>query len=245
LYFSSLCFCFFYLFVSVNSKNIIVLKNKKNAVFYFKYSFKFLFSRQININLKILKMKKIVLTIATVMAFGFANAQDVKFGAKLGLNFSAINGLQDSDTKSGLALGGFAEIKLNEKFAIQPELMYSMLGAGGKGSNDTVELGYVVIPVMAKYYVVNKFSLEAGPQIGFLASAKYAALETNKTIDTKGFFNSTDFGMNFGGNYDFTNNFSAGLRYTAGLSETFKSEYKDFGLKGTNSNIALTVAYKF
>ncbi len=191
-------------------------------------------------------MKKVFIAALAVMAFGVSNAQDVRFGAKLGFNFSSINGLEDSDTKLGLGLGGFAEIKLNEKFAIQPELMYSMLGAGGKGSNDTVELGYVVIPVMAKYYVADKFSLEAGPQIGFLAFAKYATLDSNQTIDVKDLFNKTDFGMNFGANYDFTNSFSAGLRYTAGLSDTFTSEYKDLlGLKGKNSNIALTVAYKF
>ena len=174
-------------------------------------------------------MKKIVLSLVAVMAFGFANAQDVRFGAKLGFNFSTITEIQDAKTKFGLALGGFAEIKMNEKFAIQPELMYSMLGAGQDGG-DTVELGYVVIPVMAKYYVANKFSLEAGPQIGFLAFAKMASFDSNQTIEVKDLFNKTDFGMNFGGNYDFTNNFSAGLRYTAGLSETFKSEYKDFGM---------------
>jgi hypothetical protein len=190
-------------------------------------------------------MKKIVLSLVAIMAFGFANAQDVRFGAKVGFNFSTINGLEDAETKLGLGLGGFAEIKLNEKFAIQPELMYSMLGAKGKASNETVELGYVVIPVMAKYYVADKFSLEAGPQIGFLAFAKMASYDSNQTIDVKDLFNKTDFGMNFGGNYDFANNFSAGLRYTAGLTETFKSEYKDSGLKGKNSNIALTVAYKF
>jgi hypothetical protein len=190
-------------------------------------------------------MKKIVLSLVAIMAFGFANAQDVKFGAKLGFNFSTISSLEGAETKLGLAIGGLAEIKLNEKFAIQPELMYSMLGAKGKASNETVELGYVVIPVMAKYYVADKFSLEAGPQIGFLAFAKMASYDSNQTIDVKDLFNKTDFGMNFGGNYDFANNFSAGLRYTAGLTETFKSEYKDSGLKGKNSNIALTVAYKF
>jgi hypothetical protein len=95
---------------------------------------------------------------------------------------------------------------------------------------------------MAKYYVANKFSLEAGPQIGFLAFAKIASFDSNDTIDVKDFFNSTDFGMNFGGNYDFTNNFSAGLRYTAGLSDVYKKEFEQ---KGKNSNIALTVAYKF
>jgi|688.fasta_scaffold1197818_1 hypothetical protein len=190
-------------------------------------------------------MKKVFLTAVAVFGFAFANAQEVKFGAKLGFNFSKITDLQDAETKFGLGLGGFAEIKLNEKFAIQPELMYSMLGAKGKESNETVELGYVVIPVMGKYYVANKFSLEAGPQIGFLAYSKIASYDSNKTIDVKDLFNKTDFGMNFGANYDFTNSFSAGLRYTAGLSDTFKSEYKDLGLKGKNSNVALSVAYKF
>lgn len=187
-------------------------------------------------------MKKIVLSLVAIMAFGFANAQDVKFGAKLGFNFSTISSLEDSETKLGLAIGGLAEIKLNEKFSVQPELMYSMLGAAGKGSTESVELGYVVMPVMAKYYVADKFSLEAGPQIGFLAFAKIASTTSNQTIDVKDLFNKTDFGMNFGGNYDFANNFSAGVRYTAGVSDLYKKELDE---KGKNNNLALTVAYKF
>ena len=35
---------------------------------------------------KLLRMKKIIMTAAAVFAFGFANAQDVKFGVKGGLN---------------------------------------------------------------------------------------------------------------------------------------------------------------
>jgi hypothetical protein len=196
-------------------------------------------------------MKKIFLSLVAVMAFGFANAQEVKFGAKLGFNFSTISGSDGAETKFGLAVGGLAEIKLNEKFAVQPELMYSMLGAGIKGTSETIELGYVVIPVMAKYYVANKFSVEAGPQIGFLAFSKIASFDSNQTIDTKDFFNKTDFGINFGANYDFTNNFSAGVRYTAGLSEIYSKEYKDLTsliggeAKGRNNNVAVSVAYKF
>ena len=36
-------------------------------------------------------MKKIIFSIAAVLAFGFANAQDVKYGAKAGLNMSSIS----------------------------------------------------------------------------------------------------------------------------------------------------------
>ena len=51
-------------------------------------------------------MKKIVLSLVAIMAFGFANAQDVKFGAKLGFNFSTISSLEGAETKLGLAIGG-------------------------------------------------------------------------------------------------------------------------------------------
>ncbi len=48
--------------------------------------------------------------------------------------------------------------------------------------------------------------------------------------------------MNFGANYDFAKSFSAGVRYTAGVSDLYKKELDE---KGKNNNLALTVAYKF
>ena len=182
-------------------------------------------------------MKKIILSVVAVMAFGFMNAQNVKFGLKAGLNISNLTGdVSDNSSKTGITLGATAEFKVSDKFAIKPELMYSMLGAKNSLVNENLNLGYLNIPVMLKYYVADKFSLEAGPQIAFLLSAKAGS------TDVKSQVNSTDFGLNFGAGYDVAKNVAVGVRYTAGLSNIAKDSGND---KVRNSNVALSLAYNF
>jgi opacity protein-like surface antigen len=211
---------------------------------------------------KVKKMKRIILTVMTVMAFGFANAQDVKFGAKGGLNISNFSGDTDGlDLKSrvGFNVGGFVEIKLSDKLTIQPELLYSTQGA--KADNAEVELNnavytadvefnlsYINIPVMFKYYVAEKFNIEAGPQIGFLTSAKtktsVVGFNGSNEQDVKDIFESIDFGLNLGAGYDFTEHFSAGVRYNLGLSNIAKTEDGDDS-KLHNGVFSLSIGYKF
>ncbi len=207
-------------------------------------------------------MKKIFLTAAAVFAISFANAQDVKYGAKAGLNISSATGdtqiFGDLSSKVGLQLGGFAEIKISDKFSIQPELLYSAQGAKSKyfevdgldtyTYKDTQKLAYLNIPVMAKYYVAEGFSLEAGPQLGFLLSAEIEENETfegettTTSTDNKDDFNSTDFAFNLGAGYDVAENINLGIRYSIGLSNVLKNSGP---LSVSNSNFAFAVGYKF
>ncbi|MBN8642544.1 MAG: PorT family protein [Flavobacteriales bacterium] len=189
-------------------------------------------------------MKKILLTAVAVFGFAFANAQEAKFGAKAGLNLSNFTGdAEGTSTKVGFQVGAFAEFKVSDKFAVQPELVYSALGAKYDffGFDVTETLSYLTIPVMAKYYVADAFSLEAGPQIGFLMSAKAKA--DGESEDTKDAYNSTDFGINVGAGYDVTENINLGLRYTIGVSNIVKDAPD--GISVGNSNIAFAVGYKF
>jgi len=178
-------------------------------------------------------MKKIILSLVAIAAFGVANAQDMKFGAKAGINMSNYTGDSDYDSKIGFQVGVFGEFKVTEKFAVQPELLFSNLGA--KDSDASLNANYIVIPVMGKYYVADKFSLEAGPQIGFLMSAKYDG------DDVKDFYKSIDFGLNLGAGYDVAENINIGLRYSLGLSNVVDVD----GIDDKTSNIALAVGYKF
>nr|WP_314839893.1 porin family protein [uncultured Flavobacterium sp.] len=190
-------------------------------------------------------MKKIILTVAAVFAFGFANAQETKFGVKGGLNLANLSGdVEDSSSKIGFNVGGFVEIKVSDKFAIQPELLFSTQGAKFEegGEDLKINLSYVNIPVMAKYYVADAFSLEAGPQIGFLTSAK--AVAGSESVDVKEGFESIDFGVNFGAGYDLTEKVSLGLRYNLGLSNIAKTEAGDDS-KINNSVLSLSFGYKF
>lgn len=202
-------------------------------------------------------MKKIILTVAAVFAFGFANAQETKFGVKGGLNVANLSGdIEDNSSKVGFHVGGFVEIKVSDKFSVQPELLFSTQGTKleESGTNYSYEsnlnLSYLNIPVMAKYYVAEGFSLEAGPQIGFLTTAKsdFTATESGITVsgdeDVKDDFESIDFGFNFGAGYDFTENLSAGLRYNLGLSNIAKTDSGD-DFKLSNNVFSVSLGYKF
>jgi hypothetical protein len=195
-------------------------------------------------------MKRIILTAIAVMAFAFTNAQQTRFGVKGGLNLSNWSGGDARDyTKAlvGFHVGGFAEIKIIEKLAIQPELLFSAQGAkieaDGFFSDYDVKTNYLNIPVLAKYYIVDKFSVEAGPQLGVLLSAKADG------EDVKDGFKTVDFGFNVGAGYHFTDNISLNLRYTIGLSPL--SDNADIEDEGDyydsvkNSLLALSFAYKF
>lgn len=195
-------------------------------------------------------MKRIILPIVAFLVFGFANGQSTRFGVKAGLNVSNFTGYQE-DIKSliGFHVGGFAEIKVAQKFAIQPEFLFSTQGTTVEGydgnSNTNIKLNYLNIPVLAKYFITNAFNVEAGPQVGFLLSAK------NQGEDIHDLYKTLDFGLNLGCAYNFTENISAGLRYTIGLTNVADNtdvpqDYPDlYNASFKNSNFALTLAYKF
>ena len=202
-------------------------------------------------------MKKIILTVAAVFAFGFANAQETKFGVKGGLNVANLSGdIEDNSSKVGFHVGGFVEIKVSDKFSVQPELLFSTQGTKleESGTNYSYEsnlnLSYLNIPVMAKYYVAERFSLEPVPQVAFLKKAKsdFTATASGITVsgdeDVKDEFESIDFGFNFGAGYDFTENLSAGLRYNLGLSNIAKTDSGD-DFKLSNNVFSVSLGYKF
>ena len=197
-------------------------------------------------------MKNFILLTVAFLAFGFINAQDKKdmsFGVKGGLNVSSVtNAVQygaNSSSLIGFHLGVFGEFMVSDKFAIQPELLYSAQGVtvdDSEGNKVDAKLDYINIPVMAKFYATNSFSLEFGPQIGFLVSAKEKS--GGVTTDIKDATKSTDFGLNLGMGYDITENMVLGLRYNFGLSQL----QKDLGSgekASKNSVFQFSFGYKF
>ena len=187
-------------------------------------------------------MKKLLLSLTLIFtSVTITNAQETKFGIKGALNLATITA-EDTEIKVGGAFGGFVEIKISDKFAIQPEITYSIQGANAKSVDAGFDVNYINIPVMAKFFVTEKFSLELGPQIGFVTSAK--ARYEKLSADAKNFINSTDFGINFGMAFDVSENVNIGFRYNAGLSEVLKN-IPDGENAGKNSVIQLGLGYKF
>jgi len=186
-------------------------------------------------------MKKLLL-ITAITFFGLANvnAQEFHLGAKVGINFSTINGDTSFIGKvepitSIINFGLVGELSFNEKWSFQPELMYSIQGFSVE--DDVVALNYFNIPLMGKYYITKKLSVEAGPQIGFLLSAK------DEGRNVKDNFNTLDFGANVGLGYKLNNGLNFGLRYNLGLSNI--NDVNGSSDKFRNGTLQVSVGYFF
>ncbi|MEZ4837888.1 porin family protein [Flavobacterium sp.] len=171
-------------------------------------------------------MKKIILSILAVAAFGTANAQDTKFGVKAGANFSNFTGDADLDGRTGFYVGGLVDISITEKFHVQPELLYSMEGA------DDAELDLIRIPIMAKYYVMDGLNLQAGPVLGFKIGAEDFVDEATKSLD---------YGLGFGAGYELPMGLFFDARYNLGLANISDSDGFDLG----TSAFQIGLGYKF
>jgi opacity protein-like surface antigen len=199
-------------------------------------------------------MKKVLLiAVVALLGLGNVSAQEVKFGAKVGLNSSVLTGdAEDFDSKIGFNVGAFAEIGVSDKLIFQPELLFSTQGAksGESGFNVTIKADYLNIPLMLKYGVTDKLFLEFGPQLGFLLSAKskieatYSGETISEEEDIKDSFKSIDFGLNFGASFDVAENIMIGARYNLGLSNIIDEE--DSGDdKVQNAVFSLSLGYRF
>lgn len=189
----------------------------------------------------------------------------------------------DQSNRTTFNAGGFVEYWFSPMFALQINLLYNQKGFLIEGSlnetiieqgipinitvdaEETVKLSYLSFPILAKVaFGESNFKpfLIAGPEIGFLLSAKDVAEATSKaeaqgitvgpyTVeveeDIKEFLESFEFALDFGG----------GLSYSFGSIEIFtdfiyslgitKINKEDFGEDEdiTNQNIMINLGILF
>ncbi|MCT2563795.1 porin family protein [Chryseobacterium herbae] len=210
-------------------------------------------------------MKKLILGLAvTASSLAFAqqtpksSSNPVTFGVKGGMNVSSLSkdeGLDDQKSKIGFNAGVFANIPVAESFSIQPEVLYSQYGAkadytvlGNKFSSST-KLDYIAVPVMFQYNLIPNLFVEAGPEFGFLVSAKNKIKnESNGNSSTsdnyKDDLKSFNFGIGLGAGYYFTDNFGITARYVAGLTDVAKDRPNGSDAV-KNNTFQVGLAYKF
>ena len=166
------------------------------------------------------------------------NAQEHPMGVKIGGNVASLSGDGTDDLSSMLNFhaGFFMEIELTKDVKIQPELVFTVYGfKQSEGDNPNVRLNYVALPVIAKYFVSESFSLDAGPQVGLLVTAKNG---TGSMADVKSAFYDRDFGVNAGVSYVISEKVSASVRYYFGLTDVTAADSKNF-------NRAFQLAFQF
>ncbi|QIY89790.1 porin family protein [Chryseobacterium gallinarum] len=217
-------------------------------------------------------MKKLLL-IAAVAVMGItANAQEFRFGPKAGYSYSTlkVKGDGQSETSDPLHtfyIGGIAEYKLSDKFALQGELLYSPLGGKVKikeadPEDPTTFFNFkakqtfhtLLIPVSAKYFITEGLSVSAGVNVGLILSAKSKLsadlgmgplfeLEVDKEIDIKDQLNTLNLAPFLGAEYALENGLFFDARYNLGVSNLAKNAQGDEKL--TNSFIQVGVGFKF
>lgn len=192
----------------------------------------------------ILTRNKFMKKIAFLTLFAFVTVTSIqaqiKFGIKVGLNLANLTGdVEGAKMIPSFHAGALVNFALNETIGVQPEVLFSGQGTKGSGGKDV--LSYVNVPLLVQYNHTSGFYAEAGPQIGFLISAK-EKLSWRDDFDLKNSFKSIDFSGAVGLGFKTSMGLGFGARYNFGLTNLIKE--RDAG-KIKNSVIAIHVFYMF
>ena len=199
-------------------------------------------------------VKKLLLTIAVALFASYSFAQNISGGVKAGLNLADQKYSSDGVTighklKPGFHGGLFVTAMINEKFAIQPELLFSMQGSkldfAFLGYDYKTSFNYLAIPILARYNFTDRLSVHLGPQIGFLMSAEAEASDGTQVVvsDVKDDYKTVELSGAIGAEIEIIAGLGAGLRFVFGLTEINEDDI-DVDAKVKNSIIQIYLKYK-
>ncbi|NOT76028.1 MAG: PorT family protein [Cyclobacteriaceae bacterium] len=176
-----------------------------------------------------------------------------KFGIKGGVNLSNlyVDNVEDENMKVGFTGGFYAKLPMTRGISIQPELLYSNLGARLtydnfiQGSGEyRFNLNYIQLPVSLVFNIVKNFNIHAGGYASYLTSANVKNVQNGDIqgvtdLDSDD-FNRFDYGLVGGLGLDIEN-FTIGARYNYGLNQIGKSGNLSGDLTQDSKNSALTL----
>ncbi len=144
-------------------------------------------------------MKKLLLSAFLLAGTFYASAQETRFGVKGGIDIATVTvdlgplG-EASGSETGFFIGAFAEIGVNETFAIQPEVLYV-------GIQD---FNMINVPILGKFTFAEKFSAMAGPSLIYALDAEEDEFKVN---------------LDIAAGYDITEDIDASVRYSMGFGD--------------------------
>lgn len=159
-------------------------------------------------------MKNALLSLSFILLGMMAWGQVAfEVGLKAGANFANAD-ISETDTDAITSYHGgiYTLIKLTN-VGIQPEALISSQGAELPNSDD-IDLSYLNIPVMVKFYLPAGVNLQLGPQFGILTEAEDS--EGNDLTDA---LKSSDVSAAFGAGWDAPFGLQVSARYVLGLTD--------------------------
>lgn len=215
------------------------------------------------------KKHRFLFVLLLLFSTAFAQSQDnSNFGIKLGINSSTLSGKSTKNadgreltvqSKFGFYVGGFYQYELNAKFAIQTELLFSHQinridiqrweGVPVKAGSD-IHLPYILLPMVFQYEPIENLSIEIGPQLGYnlgkFITIKGTVELNNETHDLEERLNDIarwDYSILAGIGYDWSESFTAKLRFAQGLKSLDQRESDAFEL--LHQVFSLGIEYNF
>jgi len=170
-------------------------------------------------------MRRIFLSILLTTTASVAAAQKVSFGVKAGPSYTKFRGVDPAQLSSasnayrlGFHAGVLAEVKVTDKFSVQPELLYSQKGAKNKLVSEIYDVfSYLDLPIVVKARLGETgFFLEGGPQFGYLLRA--TSTFRNYSYNVRDSYEKVDVGYAAGLGYQLASGPLLGFRFNGGLT---------------------------
>ena len=170
-------------------------------------------------------------------------------GVKAGFNFSTVSQgdlKKAPDARTSFYVGASYEFPIIEDLlSIQPEIIYSQQGfekremISEERFKSIYKVNYITVPVLARYYIVRGFSLDAGPQFSLRVQDDFRISENDAESSLLQQTNCFDFGLSGGLSFQFESGIFINGRYTRGFREIIE------GSKAKNTVIQFGMGYKF
>lgn len=156
----------------------------------------------------------------------------VKVGGALSNHAREWLGMGSSEFIKPTFLGGlFVSVPLTDKLSLQPEVLYSRKGNQISSSNSRFirrfNAHYINVPIMLQYQVLNRLTVELGPEISYLLSTgisyglftEFVSLSDNPSFHELQLasYRDLDVALNLGLGYQLWNRWSVNLRYNLGV----------------------------
>ncbi len=178
-----------------------------------------------------MKTKINIIIVILLLSIKINSQVTFKPGVRVGLNSSKIDGIND-DAKTDFYIGIFGELKLGNRYALQPEITYSKQGS------ENVDLNYVSIGLANKFY----FFPEETPIFILVKPSLDINADSQTNSSGEGLSKiDADFSFAAGIGYEFPFGLDIEARYVRGILDVSGSSY----LSGYNSVIKIGAAYKF
>lgn len=178
-------------------------------------------------------MQKFLLLLGVLAGLASSvQGQNIRYGLKAGVNLAGFTGYSGTGDRNlvGATAGLMADVALSEQLSLHPELLFSQKGQrfegsgpGGFSSSDKFRFNYLDLPVLLRLKFSNFFA-EAGPQVGYLLSAKTTHTQSSSTMPLLTYTsNSTDntrrfdLGYVVGIGYQLRERWELGARYNGGI----------------------------